>query len=394
MYARVKRFGMMIVGAMLLAGCSHDDVTVEVTPSEAVAISFAATTENGTNGTRAASTAFITENGTNGTRAVIGKTGVMNSEDLYYTGFGIFVSQNAGKLPDMMYNQKVEFTFVGDITDPLKGFWSYQPIKYWPSSLDNEHKVYISAYAPYMDKAAAGEDDTGIVSMSANTDMPYIDYRRCKTPEETVDLLWYYGEREAIPAATATHAAGTLSMKMHHALARLQINVKLASAPASGTKVLVEKIVLTGAIAKQGRLSLNSQTTETVEGVTKYYPVWSNQTYEASDHTITIDNMGGESSYGIIDPQVRYIAGMPFLWQPDGLDATNLKNALYSVDRQSYVYLIPQETLSLKVKVKYHKMTSSSDDSDWKTTTAETTTVGNPLRGNTTYSLDLTLSDI
>ena len=33
--------------------------------------------------------------------------GAMNSEDLYYTGFGVFASQNSSGLPDMMYNQQV-----------------------------------------------------------------------------------------------------------------------------------------------------------------------------------------------------------------------------------------------------------------------------------------------
>lgn len=412
MYARKVIYGMMMIGAILLMSCSQDDVTFEATPDKGVAISFACelSESEDTDGTN---------DGMSGTRAVIGHSGAMNSEDLYYTGFGVFASQNAGGLPDMMYNQQVTFTFVGDLTNPLKGFWSYQPLKYWPvqSSLSN---FSVCAYAPYTEEppliASGGSpednDNTGIVGISPNTEKPYLWYRPSNKPENMVDLLWCWDQPRAVPAATSTSTAGTLNMTMRHALARLEINMKLAAAPASGTKVLIEKIVLTGAMAKEGRLHLDEQTTEGEGSSKKYYPVWSNQTLEASTITCT-SKEGDASSYGIIDPSIRYIEGLPYEWQPDGLKdgsaddlATtevdeSLRNVLYSVDRKTYVYLIPQETLSLTVKVKYHKKTAGGDTSGWKTTTASNITVGcplhgddHPLHGNTTYTLNLTLSDI
>lgn len=386
----------MTGAVLLMTGCSAEDVTREVTPGDAVAISFNCNNEEGM--TRGA------------------YQGAMNIEDLYTTGFGVFASVTAGNgagdnKPDLMYNQEVEYTFVGDI-DPLKGYWSYQPVKYWPYDMSH---FFISAYAPYVDPSELNADETGIIGISDNTAVPYIEYRRCENPQSCVDLLWYFESLTKIPAATATQARGTMNMKMRHALARLEINVALASAPASGTKVLVEQISLKGRMAKTGRLSLSSQTTETVgeepNVETKYYPVWSNQTYDKdnggddTDHTILIDNDDNNAaSYGIIDSPIRYIEGMPYDWQPEGLRADDLEtldknegpqNALSTGDRQTYIYLIPQGTLSLEVKVKYHKMTSTGDDEPGeKTTTTAVTTVASPLRGNTTYTLNLTLSNI
>ena len=383
---------MMAGAAILMMGCSTDDVTREGTSGELVAISFSCNHEETV--TRAA------------------HQGAMDIEDLYTTGFGVFASVTEDKLPDLMYNQEVKYTFVGDI-DPQTGYWSYSPVKYWPNSMTH---FYMSAYAPYVEPAALEglpADETGIIGISANTAMPYITYRRCENPQSCVDLLWYYESPATIPAATANKPAGTMSMKMRHALARLEINVALAAAPASGTKVLVEQISLKGRMAKTGQLHLYEQTTATEgeepEVVTKYYPVWSGQTYDKdagnadTDHTIIIANDDDNAaSYGIIDSPIRYIDGMPYAWQPAGLtvydaEAENkgYQNALSTGDRPTYIYLIPQGTLSLEVKVKYHKMTSGGDDvAGEKTTTAAVTTIANPLRGNTRYMLNLKLSGV
>lgn len=394
--------GMAVTAALLLAGCSHNDVAFEAVSGASVPIAFFCDTDSGQedatdNGLANAlcnSLAAASIYGWEPTRAVIGHQGSMDSEDLRYTGFGVFASQNADGTPDMMYNQEVKFTFVGDRTNPQKGYWSYQPLKYWPSSMAS---FRIGAYAPYTEHPTAGGDDTGIIGLSGNSATPYVEYRRCLNPESCVDLLWYYEKPTAVPAATADHDAGTLSMRMNHALARVQLRLQLDSDPGADTKVLVEQIVLTGSMAKTGRLSLSDQTveTETVgeEEVTKYFPIWSDQTYE--DCTITIDNDDGSTEhYGLVDPQVRYVEGLPYQWQPAGL-TTEPQNALSTVDRLTYVYLIPQPSLSLTIKVKYHKMTASSNEWYWKTTTsALPTPIGTPLRGNTTYKLNITLSNI
>jgi len=399
MYAR-EIYGLMMAGAMLLiAGCSADDVVKETTSEEAIAISFSCDYDN---------------QEVHPTRA--GYEGLMNIEDLYTTGFGVMASTSATKVPNLMYNQKVEFTLVGDLEQPdpedpesrPKGYWSYSPLKYWPTGLTAESNFYISAYAPYLELPIDGSG-TGIIGISDNDEAPYVDYRRCDKPNQLVDLLWYYVEPASIPAATEQQPRGTLAMKMRHALARLEIKVAVGADPGT-TKVLIEKITLKGKMAKTGRLSLSSQETAGSGVDTKYYPVWSNQVFDKdgggddTDHTIEITNIeNDEGSYGIIDSQVRYIPGLPYAWQPDGLkfcDAggtgKGYQNALNTGDRKGYIYLIPQSTLELTVVVKYKKWVSgeAAPTTGEKTTTAATTTVANPLKGNTTYTLNVKLSDI
>ena len=399
---------MMMLGAMLwMTSCTSEDATKEVAPQEAIAISFGCNYDD--------EEEDITKNTT---RA--GYEGAMNTEDLYTTGFGAMASVTAGTVapydnkPNLMYNQEVEYTHVGDMDNPLTGYWSYQPVKYWPTDLSH---CYISAYAPYQELPIDGSG-TGIYGLSDNSEAPYVDYRRCDNPQNVVDLLWYYEEPGSIPAA------GKLAMKMRHALARLELKVALASDvvldPVT-TKVLIEKITLTGKMAKTGRLSLCSQTTVienegTEDEVTKYYPVWSDQVFDKDagnndkDHIIQIKNEDNDpESYGIIDSQVRYIPGLPYAWQPEGLkvynaevEGKNYLNALSTGDRIGYIYLIPQDVLELTVKVKYHKVTSGSDVPGEKTTTASTLRIPTPtledenpkLRGNKTYTLNLTLSGI
>ena len=394
MYAR-ERYGIIMAGVMLLmTGCSADDAVMETmtAPEEAVAISFCCNYD---------------DNETPITKA--GHLGEMNDEDLHTTGFGAMASVTADKKPTLMYNQEVAFTLVGDLDDPKKGYWSYAPKKYWPTDLTD---CYISAYAPYMSPAdlaaLAGlpeedlEKETGIYGISANNEAPYIDYRRCEKPGKQVDLLWYYEKPSAIPAATALNEAGTLAMKMRHALARLDIKVALAAEPASGTKVLVEEITLTGNMAKTGRLSLCSQTTEGSGVDKKYYPVWTNQVFDKNiggddiDHTFQIKNADNDpESYGIIESQVRYIPNLPYGWQPAGLSTTP-QDALNTGDRKGYVYLIPQNELTLTITVKYKKWVEGEAEptSGAKTTTVTPTSIANPLKGNKTYTLNLTLSGI
>lgn len=389
-----ERYAIILTLVMLLmTGCTADDVVMETmtAPEEGgVAISFCCNYD---------------DNETPITRA--GYEGTMNTEDLRTTGFGAMASVTAGapptydNVPNLMYNQEVEYTLVGDLIDPKKGIWSYSPTKYWPNNLEH---CYISAYAPYVNLPIENpETSTGIYGISANNVAPYIDYRRCEKPGKQVDLLWYYEEPSAIPAATALNEAGTLAMKMRHALARLEIKVALAAAPASGTKVLVEEIILTGNMAKTGRLSLSSQDVDDSGVEPKYYPIWTDQTYD--DHTITIKNITKEESddpetfvsYGIIESQVRYIPNLPYSWQPAGLSTTP-QDALNTGDRKGYVYLIPQGTLSLKINVKYHVVTEAGADTPGEksidASPVKTPITISPLRGNTTYSLKITLSEI
>ena len=93
---------------------------------------------------------------------------------------------------------------------------------------------------------------------------------------------------------------------------------------------------------------------------------------------------------------------MPYSWQPQGLKVydseaeegtdNGMRNALSTGGKIGFIYLIPLGTLSLTVKVKYHKMTAGSDEVKIKT--ADTPITISPFYGNIPYSLNLTLSNI
>ena len=393
-----------LIGLMgLIVSCTQDAETEvpSVLPG-AVPITFCCTAGETTLPTQCRESYSFTRAGEQGEFS-------WNNNLLLYTGFGLFAGHlndglTAGESLDMMYNQKVEYSFLadkeGDIEDPYgNGYWSYSPIKYWPNDPLDITKLFFCAYAPYVETADG--TGTGITGISANSEAnPYITYTWSDKYNETVDLLWSYDVPSVIPPAKENKAQGTLSMTMHHALARLQIKIKAETLPAN-TKVLIEKITLQGKMAQEGNLKLNNQTTETVtidgKEVTRYYPVWTDLSYDDS-RLIVIDT--DNESYCSINDTVQYVKdngeALPYEWQPEGV-TTELHNAIYDfkTSRLAFVYLIPQdEPLELTVKVKYHKMTATTDEVGIKTTTTTPWEVADPMKGNTTYTLELNLQDI
>lgn len=354
--------GLIVLLGLMLAGCSQDDA--EATPAEPVAITF---------------DCFI-EDDQKDTRAANGYTGIIDAEnhELNYTGFGMFASQSAALMPDLMYNQKVEYTFYANGTG--NGYWDYSPVKYWPADVDN---VSFCAYAPYVETPdGLPEGTTGITGMSSSSAAsPYIIYARAKHPEENVDLLWGYLK----PSAKTT-----VGMKMHHALARLRVNITLdgGSAIPVTTRVLLRRVTFEGSLAKDARLSLYGH--ELSGG--KMIPTWTDHTMEAS--TIMIDHNPEVTtdSYGIIAEDVRYIDGLPAVWQPDGLARGVKTNILCMGDYPSFVYLIPQTDVSLECKVDYTLIAADGTMTEGGKATALATpfTVA-VLNGNTTYDLNLNL---
>ena len=104
-----EMYGIILTLAMLLmTGCSADDVVMETmtAPEGGVAISFSCNYDD--------EGVYITK---------AGHEGAMNTEDLHTTGFGAMASVTAGNdpednKPDLMYNQEVAFTLVGDLINP------------------------------------------------------------------------------------------------------------------------------------------------------------------------------------------------------------------------------------------------------------------------------------
>ena len=379
MFARVSTYGIAIA-ALLMTACSQNETEPKTVPTEEpVAITFS-----------------VTEPAT--TRTTNGYAGFIDADNqqLKHTGFGVFAGQHADSIPDMMYNQKVTYTFLAD--DKKNGYWSYYPIKYWPA---DPRGLYFAAYAPYVESTSGLENGTtGITGMTANNQEPYLDYTLSEELDETVDLLWTcHRPTELSP----------FSFNMYHALARVAVNVKLKdvlnaedSYKTSTTKVLIRKITLsTTTAAKTGRLKLDTDNVEKIDDKWYHYPTWTGQT--TGSRTVDILNIDNPSSYGIIAEEIRYIEGMPYSWQPDGLqlkyneDSSKwegvLANALCAADHhQAYVYFIPNDAgLTLDCKVYYTLMDEAGNKYNGCKTRTDPVVI-NPLRGNRTYQLNLEIN--
>lgn len=389
----LKQYGILLA-ALLMAAC-QDEETVEITVSrDAVPIVFDCNLD------------------TESTRAANGYTGNLTQENnqLRYAGFGVFMAHDNVSAPDIMFNQQVEYNFFADGSG--MGYWTYSPLKYWPAQAVG---VCFYAYAPYVSKPAAGFQDnpanTGIVGMSSNNDAkPTILYARAKHPEDNVDLLWNsLTVTQDILDETADgdwrpNKNKPVKMEMHHALARVKVNLAITddagATPLSATdKLLIGRVTFTGNFAKKGTLDLTS---------TPPTPTWMDQvladpsTDPATDKTIFIDcnPETNADSYGIITESVRYINDYPYSWQPEGVphvvynpnNATTVTNLLCMGDVPSYLYLIPQNNLTLSCVIDYYILTASGIKTAYHKTLAEATSINiAPLDGNTTYNLTLKL---
>ena len=389
----LKRYGILLA-ALLMAAC-QDEEAVEITVShDAVPIAFECTLD------------------TEDTRATHGYTGNLTQENnqLRYAGFGVFMAHDNSSAPDIMYNQQVEYNFLADGSG--KGFWTYSPLKYWPAQAVG---VCFYAYAPYVSKPADSfQNDpanTGIVGMSSNSEPePFILYARVKHPENHVDLLWNsLTVTQAMLDATTDgdyrpNKNKPVKMQMQHALARVKVSLGLtddagATQLAATDKLLIERVTFTGNFAKKGTLDLTSTGTT---------PTWSDQvladptTDPATDKTIFIDcdPETNTDSYGIIAESARYINGLPYSWQPDGVahtaydsaDPTTSTNLLCMGDAPSFLYLIPQDGLTLSCVVDYSIITAAGVRTAYHKTLADATSISiSPLNGNTTYDLTLKL---
>lgn len=363
MFARVSTYGI-VLAALLMTACSQNETELKTVPTEEpVAITFSVTEP-------------ATTRATNGYAGFIDKA----NQQLKHTGFGVFAGQNKDSIPDMMYNQKVTYTFLAD--DDKNGYWSYYPIKYWPI---DPRGLYFAAYAPYVETTAnLADGTTGITGMTDNAHEPYLDYTLSEKLDETVDLLWTCHRPEELKP---------FSFHMYHALARVAVIVMLKndnSYKTSTTKVLIRKITLsTTTAAKTGRLKLDTDNVEKIDDKWYHYPTWTGQTTDA--RTVDILNTDNPSSYGIIAEEIRYIDDMPYSWQPDGLQKDDegkgvLANALCAADHhQVYVYFIPNDAgLTITYTVYYTQMDNAGNKKDGSKTSTVSIT---PLRGNRTYNL-------
>ena len=379
------KYSIILLGALLWAGCSGEDATV-VEPADeedAVPVMFEVLETYKTYKSYKSYKSYKTYNPQ--TRAANGQTGFNTSENghILHSGFGIFAREDGAAAFGFMSNQKVEYTFLAN--DVYDGYWSYQPLKYWPYEYNDAEqksvpkKLCFCAYAPYVERDGLGSlpaGTTGIVGMSEpDAATPYIIYARGEKLEECVDLLWCYKEAAELRA---------VSLNMTHALARVGVSATLTTDKAANniSKVLIEQVTLSGTLAQKGKLLLAAS------GET---PIWKveDEDMASTDILVHSNPENHPASYGIVAESVRYIPGLPESWQPDGLQTGQTTNILAQDDDQTvYLLLIPQESLTLTAHVTLHVYYNDATDATVQRT-GDPVTVASPLTGGVPYNLNL-----
>ena len=288
----MRKVFLFAAAAAMLAACSSKDIDTSQpdvstqAPLEENAVGFDAYQQRATS-----------------TRA--GYAGVMELAGLQSSGFGVFGyytdnnDYEQSRIPDFMYNQKVEYS---------GGSWNYEPVKYWPNEYgnsaisDDNDRVSFFAYAPYVEvspssgkliKEQSDDDQWGITGMTRNSAAgdPLIKYIGSFEATKSVDLMWGVcddpnwaivqgGSIQQInegklglpwldvqrPMYPNNDATNNKRMKFtfKHALAQFSVNVDARvdatdndNALAEGTKIYVRQISFTG-LALKGALNLNN----------------------------------------------------------------------------------------------------------------------------------------
>lgn len=257
--------------------------------------------------------------------------GVMTTDKLKDTdkGFGVFAmyqndgaNYSSGLTPNFMYNEHVKWS----------AGWTYSPLKYWPNETTKDSqtpsgyeatstatdKLSFFAYAPYVstgssntldtkgdasmvatyngswaantyyDKAYAGSETSGILSISAEdrTGDPLVEYGVSDNPDNNVDLLWGVAPAgmsyKDVSGGTSGAPVGEPLLNMvkpdkdqkmkflfQHALSRIGLTVVSAidqiAAGDDGnkykpaeTRVLIEEVKIWGNFGTRGVLNLNN----------------------------------------------------------------------------------------------------------------------------------------
>lgn len=241
----MKRQLMMMAATVLLTACSQTEESLtdrgSTTGDSPQEVAFRFYTQRGTTTRAGQPGELTTEALKNGTHkdAGIGLFGYYTSIERYNS----YVHK-----PNYMYNQQV--TWDGGVNR-----WTYSPMKYWPNGTDNdgiqfqqEHLSFF-AYAPWVEVDAqtgtvtdgSSEGITAVSRLHAIGD-PCVYFSIPKTLDKQVDLCWGTADGgytddsgnsvvtpgDGLPVIDLTKMesrAGTVDMKFHHALARLNVTI-------------------------------------------------------------------------------------------------------------------------------------------------------------------------
>lgn len=152
--------GLIACAALTMTGCSNDEINALQQSQEKNAIEFSTylgRNAQGSRGTETSTTSIQTSG-----------FGVL----AYYTEQADFANTNK---PNFMWNQKVTYS---------NSAWSYTPIKYWPTKVDD--KVSFFAYAPYVEN---GKNTVIELSGKSATGTPTATITLPDDPSQTIDFV-------------------------------------------------------------------------------------------------------------------------------------------------------------------------------------------------------------
>ena len=339
----------LLAGALLLASCTGDEVT-EVTPT-GLPVTFYCeiegtdTSENGYVGSGMGG--YVDD----GVSRASGDDPARELLTMRNTGFSVSASHNAATTLNFMYNQEV--TYAAPHYPRVPEHWEYTPLKFWPAPVGTLH---FHAFAPYASAATTDTGQNGIVGVAATTGSspaPRLTYRLATDKVGNVVNLLY---------TTQDVTTTDLQLRFKHALARLGIQMRTASPLVGDTRILLKSLTLTSntttPIAKKGTFTLGSTPTWTVTADDK-----------ETSRTYTISNdRESSTAYAYVNSDLCYVDALPAKWQSaQGLPCTDASDApVYAPvvtlgDYVSYIYLIPQESLTLTCTVNYYECTPSTN---------------------------------
>jgi len=300
-------FGWLAMAAMVLGttGCSNDEVVNDYSAENAI--------EFGT---------YIGRNA-EGRGTVLDNT---VATGLPQQGFGVF----AYYTDDADYNaSNSSLNFMNNThvksTDGTN--WIYSPVKYWPNEATD--KLSFFAYAPYDENQ----------KVTAATGDPILNFTVAGDVTNQIDLVVAKNEHINLTKQTIN---GNVNFNFAHVLSKVGFKVEAVidetnepdatkpdtdsqtNAITDKTVISVQEVELIGAFNNSGKINLNTSTwtDKAVAAETKYSLTSSDFTNVANDVTISAQQLNKDSEY---------------------------------------MMLIPTETMSIKIRVKYTVTTTDPD---------------------------------
>lgn len=234
------------LSALVLASCAKTE-PIGMTDADNEAIEFRTYNAQATRGTVA-------------TTATLQKVGTNFGVFAYYTQQTAWAEVTAAnRLPNYMYNQKIEPVWTAD-AEPAFSNWHYNPMKYWPNTIGD--KISFFAYAPY----ATANNGIAIPAYTSETSYPVIPFTVASpNAGNMVDLL--YASDASLKDVVKRTTPVTFTF--NHALSRVIFYAKInkdlygtngATQTSDGvTQVIIKSIVIDGtseAFWKSGKMSL------------------------------------------------------------------------------------------------------------------------------------------